>query len=213
MTKQHRAKLDKRNAARREKRRVAHMRDAATDAIKSINKDDSIRLWPTPTETYWAANSKILKECADKVVYEDTLPPTEDELRKFFRWGPEEIKQTEDSRNAVAWMKYYHDVLHEPNDEQVSIHKSVEINPLLSEANTIVTDRHAKYGHPKEDFTRIAGMWSSYLGHPITASDVACMMIQLKLSRSKASYGRDNMVDVVGYAICHEDLQEPEIPF
>lgn len=78
---------------------------------------------------------------------------------------------------------------------------------ILDEARKIVRERRAIYGSPKEDFTRIAGMWSALLGVKIDPEDIAPMMICLKLSRDQQGYKRDNMVDVCGYAKCREDME------
>lgn len=65
----------------------------------------------------------------------------------------------------------------------------------------IVTERAAHYGDPRPNHERIAGMWSAYIGHPVTAHDVAMMMVLVKVSRSKVdpAYG-DNYEDIAGYA-------------
>lgn len=223
MTKQHRAKLDKRNAARREKRAAknktiklssvwehplgdcAYSTDDNTliylrDILRSTNlRQSDVDMLRKELKSRIREPDSVMDEVSRNRAKEDREPNVALEFLKFRdgeRWTPEELKQMND--------KAFRDIMLEGS----SVLPSPRKPDLLVEAHQIVTDRHAKYGHPKEDFTRIAGMWSSYLGYPITASDVACMMIQLKLSRSKANYGRDNMVDVVGYAICHEDLQE-----
>lgn len=67
-------------------------------------------------------------------------------------------------------------------------------------------DRREKYGDYEENLSRIAGMWSSYLGTDISAMDVALMMVLLKTSRAKAGYARDNAVDGVAYFLIHDSL-------
>lgn len=78
----------------------------------------------------------------------------------------------------------------------------------LEEALKIVTkDRQNAYGTPEDNFTRIAGLWSAYLGHTITAQQVAVLMILLKVARSKTSPDYvDNYVDIAGYAACANEL-------
>lgn len=77
---------------------------------------------------------------------------------------------------------------------------------LLDEAAEIVTkDRNTTYGEPEDTFSRIAGLWSSYLRgrNPITATDVANMMILMKVARLSTNPGhRDSWVDIAGYAAC-----------
>jgi Domain of unknown function (DUF6378) len=55
-------------------------------------------------------------------------------------------------------------------------------------------------------------MWSALLGITITAEDVAIMMIAFKLARLKQTpTHRDTKVDVIGYTICLDRLdEEPE---
>ena len=73
---------------------------------------------------------------------------------------------------------------------------------ILEEAARIVDgERQDHYGHPYDDFSGTAEMWSAFLDHPIEPWQVAAMMIALKLSRLKTSpHHRDHWVDIVGYA-------------
>ena len=73
---------------------------------------------------------------------------------------------------------------------------------LLRDAEALVNGpRNDTYGPPREDFARTARMWSGYLGVPITAADVACLMILLKVSRLRATPDhQDSWVDAAGYA-------------
>ena len=75
---------------------------------------------------------------------------------------------------------------------------------VLAEARKCVCgDRDKSYGSPERSFECIAGMWSVYLGRPVSACDVACMMALLKIVRAKHSPSHnDNWVDIAGYAAC-----------
>lgn len=79
---------------------------------------------------------------------------------------------------------------------------------VLKEALKIVMGaRNEKYGSPEDCFNAIAGMWGSYLGIPISTTDVAMLMVLLKVARSKNSPGYvDNYVDIAGYAACAGEL-------
>jgi len=72
---------------------------------------------------------------------------------------------------------------------------------VLDEATELVDGpRNADYGHPLEDFTRIATMWSALLGVDIEPEQVAYCMCCVKLSRQTNKPKRDNLVDLAGYA-------------
>jgi hypothetical protein len=68
-------------------------------------------------------------------------------------------------------------------------------------ADLIGGDRARQHGHPMAAHRRIAALWSAYLDHPVTAHDVANLMVLLKLGRSTTgTLNLDNYVDVAGYA-------------
>ena len=71
---------------------------------------------------------------------------------------------------------------------------------ILDEAKRIVHgDRGENYGHPFEDFSRTAKIWSAILGIDVTPEQVALCMIGLKISREVNRPKRDNIVDGAGY--------------
>lgn len=71
---------------------------------------------------------------------------------------------------------------------------------VLREAEKLINgDRQAHYGPPEENFAAIASMWSTYLGHPVTAADVCNMMALLKIARLRGGAHRDSSVDGAGY--------------
>ena len=87
---------------------------------------------------------------------------------------------------------------------------------ILRTAEELINgDRHEEYGPALEQHSRIAALWSAYLGHDISPVDVAMMMILLKASRIKVggSVG-DSFVDICGYsaigAEMHADLSEAD---
>ena len=83
---------------------------------------------------------------------------------------------------------------------------SVDPTVAVDAINLIGGDREEKYGSYDENLSRIAALWSSYLGTKIDAMDVSLMMVLLKISRSKAGYARDNAVDGVAYFLMHDSL-------
>lgn len=85
---------------------------------------------------------------------------------------------------------------HYPNDMAAA-------NAVLQKAATLINeDRRSEYGPPLQSFHKIAAMWGTYLGMPITAKDVAAMMVLLKVSRFRSSdyKSADSLVDIAGYA-------------
>ena len=71
---------------------------------------------------------------------------------------------------------------------------------ILEEAKRIVHgDRGENYGHPFEDFSRTAKIWSAILGINIEPEQVALCMVGVKISREVNRPKRDNIVDGAGY--------------
>lgn len=75
---------------------------------------------------------------------------------------------------------------------------------MLEKAHRLTTtDRRDEYGHPADDFGRIARMWEVTLGCRVTAQQVALCMIQLKIARLIHSPDHeDSVLDIAGYANC-----------
>lgn len=89
---------------------------------------------------------------------------------------------------------------------------------ILEEAtNNIAGPRNETYGPPIEDFECQAVMMSAYLtrvnGYLVTvrASDIASLMIIVKLARQAHASKRDNWVDIAGYAGCGGEVNDTEV--
>lgn len=87
---------------------------------------------------------------------------------------------------------------------------------ICGEAERLVCgDRNADYGHPYDDFSKTAHLWTGWLrargvladGAALEPEDVAAMMIDVKRSRQLNAHKRDNIVDMVGYALTWDLVQ------
>ena len=64
-------------------------------------------------------------------------------------------------------------------------------------------DRQADYGHPAEDYAKVAAMWSAILGTEVTPIQAIMCMCAIKLSRlAKTPDHIDSWTDLAGYAEC-----------
>ena len=75
------------------------------------------------------------------------------------------------------------------------------IGDFLDTVGGVVGERHDEHGGDAVD--RIAALWGTYLGHPITAADVCLLMVLLKVARAATPEGQahdDNWLDIAGYA-------------
>lgn len=100
-----------------------------------------------------------------------------------------------------------------PPDTEVHAEPENERARILSTAERLINgDRAKAYGHPKENFGRIAALWNAQLGkklsEPLTAEDVAYALVQLKMSRLANTPGHeDSLIDVAGYIALAGELK------
>jgi hypothetical protein len=81
---------------------------------------------------------------------------------------------------------------------------------ILDVAKHLTThDRQESYGHPLDDYTRTAALWSAILGTPVTPEKAILCMVAVKISRECHQPARDNRVDMAGYVNCL-DMLGPE---
>jgi hypothetical protein len=109
--------------------------------------------------------------------------------------SPDGIRKLEQSLQSTE---------HELPPDDTPVHMSI-----LREAQGIIYgDREKTYGAPDKNLKVIAGLWSAYLGIPISIDDVCILMILLKAARLKNTPDhRDSMVDLCGYAALMERVQ------
>ena len=69
-------------------------------------------------------------------------------------------------------------------------------------------DREQDYGSPERNFEKIAEFWSTYMGYPVVAHDVAAMLALLKIARIATGHAKeDNWIDLAGYAACGGEIE------
>lgn len=101
------------------------------------------------------------------------------------------------------------DITYPPGEEPEQ--EEIAGESVLQEAQRIIHGaRRQDYGHPKQDWDKVASMWSVIFGAPVTAQQVGLAMIVLKVVRHLFRPKRDNLVDISGYSGCVELVMEAE---
>jgi hypothetical protein len=80
----------------------------------------------------------------------------------------------------------------------------------LNEARAIIQDRGMDYGHPTDNMSRTARLWSAYLEMPIEDYQVAMCLALVKVARSMESGKVDNFVDGAAYFAISGQLRTEE---
>jgi len=79
---------------------------------------------------------------------------------------------------------------------------------LIKAESLVMGERGRNYGHPIVDFSRTAKIWTALKDIEFTASDVAKFMIAVKLSRETNNPKKDNRIDIAGYALTLDMVEE-----
>lgn len=111
------------------------------------------------------------------------------------------------------------DFMLDEKDPQRTLPSSPAAAILQQAAKIVAGDRAVQHGPKERNHQNIADHWNAYLGlrlnTPLTALDVALMMVELKIARTKAGAGaanRDNFIDMAGYAGCAGEIAEATFP-
>lgn len=82
---------------------------------------------------------------------------------------------------------------------------------ILDEAKALCYgDRNAEYGHPAQDYAKVAAFWTVILGTPVSPQQAILCMIAMKMARAMYRPKRDTVVDIAGYADCLQRTVEYE---
>lgn len=104
------------------------------------------------------------------------------------------------------------------NEQEIPTYSTIDnINTKLDSAlqealNIVYKDRINQYGKPEDNFKTISSFWSTYLTNkfnietPITAEDVAMMMVLFKIARETNQHKRDNLIDIASYVECADRI-------
>lgn len=97
---------------------------------------------------------------------------------------------------------------------------ALEVHDQLSEDDVTLAGAHLtairgeRYGHPAENFARIAALWEPILGVRVTPQQVGLAMIAVKLGRLiETPDDPDSISDIAGYAATLDMLagREPSV--
>lgn len=79
-------------------------------------------------------------------------------------------------------------------------------------AEIVNGERQDDYGHPLTNHERIAAIWNVVLGpklsSPITPREACLCMIGVKMAREVHKQKHDNIMDIVGYCNCIEEIDK-----
>jgi hypothetical protein len=82
---------------------------------------------------------------------------------------------------------------------------------LFADVVDTIHQRGSLWGHPYHNHKRISDLWSAYLDHPITPSQVAVCMALLKVSRlSESPKSEDTLLDAIAYLSIYKTVLEAE---
>ena len=69
-------------------------------------------------------------------------------------------------------------------------------------------DRHKDYGDKTINHQNIADLWSTFLGHKVTAQQAAICMLLVKVARLTHKRTEDCYIDMAGYAAIAGEIQD-----
>jgi hypothetical protein len=125
------------------------------------------------------------------------------------------FKRKEPKVDGAPWAAVWEVVPTQSLPPTPPIVQTVDEETVLQEAERLVGgERQVAYGHPRDNFTCIAGMLSALFARklraPFVAEDVPLIFFCVKAARLETTPGhRESLVDMAGYARAYERLGEP----
>lgn len=81
----------------------------------------------------------------------------------------------------------------------------------LDEAAALINGpRQEAYGHPRENFTRLAERMTQVVGKDVSAYQAAQILAELKLARLANGFQRDSVVDAIAYLALMMELVDEQ---
>jgi hypothetical protein len=118
--------------------------------------------------------------------------------------GPQNVRIDQaTNKEWEDWGKIYRE---SPKDAYQKPMPQAPRSRILELAEEAVSDRHKKNDIPERNFARIAQCWSAILDTLVTPEQVGLMMVGLKLVREAYSHQDDNLVDIIGYTLCLDEM-------
>lgn len=125
-------------------------------------------------------------------------------------WRPPSSPQPSETADSTA-----ETTIHLGGSSQEYVRTYFQPETICEEAQRLTTtQRQEDYGHPLDDYTRTAELWTALLRHKlvegetITYQDALRCMCAVKLSRDVHAPKRDNRTDLAGYAQCLQFADE-----
>ena len=82
---------------------------------------------------------------------------------------------------------------------------------FLQNVASTIHERGSLWGHPYYNHKRISELWSAYLDHPITPSQVALCMALVKVSRlTESANHSDSIIDAIAYLSIYQTVLDAE---
>jgi hypothetical protein len=102
-----------------------------------------------------------------------------------------------------------------PSEQSRSVGHPVVMNDprdiAMYAAELVSGERQDAYGHPLDNFTRAAQIWSVILGCEVSAEQVSLCMVGMKIAREVNQTKPDTVVDGIGYFLTLNMIQEERL--